>query len=104
MNDRHDISANVVKIDYAALLETAKIAKYASRNNVERALGEIQHNDWRPCKSMKLTARKLANDAQALALAIETVEALEVAEYRDELVIVGKPDELFENVFEDAEG
>jgi len=89
--NKHDISAETVRIDFSALLETARIAKFASRHNVERALGEIQHNDWhKPDKSMTLTARRLASDAQALALATETVEALEAAKSREELVIVGK--------------
>jgi len=89
--DKHEISAEFVKLDFAALLETARIAKFASRHNVERALSEIQYNDWhQPDKRMKLTARRLASDAQALALATETVEALEDAKNREELVIVGK--------------
>lgn len=88
----HDLSANIVKLDYNALLSVAKIAWGEAKAGVERALQEIQTVPiYKPNKSLVLTAKTLVQHAHQLALAIETVEALEGMRTRSELEILNKP-------------
>ena len=72
---KHDLSANVVKIDYNALLETASIAFRLARDKVHKQLNELY--DWNISNtSRSLTANWLADEAKNLAIATETYSTL----------------------------
>lgn len=84
----HDLSANVVKLDYPTLLRTAKIAVGATKNEMERRLSAIQSSLlYTPKeKSMQLIdVESLVSSAQAFTIALETMHALEAMESREEI-------------------
>ena len=85
----HDLSANTVRIDYPTLLKTAQIAVRGALMEVERRVSEV-HNR-RAGQSVSLNAEWLAESADDLAVAIETLEALEAMKSRSELTWTNKP-------------
>lgn len=99
--NKHDLSHDLVKLDYPTLLATVQSAVYCNRVNCERALSEIQYADEnvRPKDVSSLTvgyfiarsARNLAQYAKSLADCAETLEALEGMKTREDLVILNKP-------------
>lgn len=89
--ENHDLSADSVTLDYDALLDTAIIAVRGARTSIERYYGEIQ-NAYLTKKSMVLTSQWLAREAQSLATAIETLEALEGMRTRNEFNWKNKPE------------
>ena len=92
MNRHHDVSCNWVRLNYEALLQTAKVARQSSICNIERALAEITKDDA-PEGTLVCAAHRLEAVAKALSVAIETEEALESAAIRPELSIVRQKEE-----------
>lgn len=89
MNGKHDVSANKVVLDFASLFQTAQIAVGNARANCERKLGDFQtaclKRDFSHAAAN--AARDLADAAKQLALASDTLLALELSRERDTLTI-----------------
>lgn len=90
---RTDVSGNEVKIDFQALLETAKIAVALARREMERNLNEIQHNQLYKSGGEHAAvtnglAESMVESAQKFQTALEVMNALEYkTRGRDKLTI-----------------
>lgn len=97
MKKSHDISADIVRLDFDELRRTAQIAVGLARVECERKLSEIQHASFhgqtvsgRPRgdhRVMFAAAKELARHAEQLAVATGTLDALEYATTRGQLTI-----------------
>ena len=97
MMKNHDLSANVVKLDYNALLITAEIATYWTRVEIERKLQTIQdahiyNRKDNPYSIVTYAAQDLVKLSEHLAIAAETAEALNAMKIRSELEILNRPE------------
>ena len=97
MKTSHDISAGIVRLNFDQLFRTVQIAVGLSKVECERRLSEFQHASF--CgktvsgrlggdhRQMFYAAQELARHAEQLATATGTLDALEYARTREELVI-----------------
>jgi hypothetical protein len=97
MKTSHDISAGIVRLNFNQLFRTVQIAVGLSKAECERRLSEIQHagiygktvsgQPGGDHRQMFSAAKELARHAEQLATATGTLDALEYARTREELVI-----------------
>ena len=90
--NKHDISANVVKLDFAQLKQAVLIAVCLAKNECERNIGAIQNTLYDKTESARARnlanyAARLASNADSLKTASETLHALTESESRDTLAI-----------------
>jgi hypothetical protein len=88
---KHDLSANEVRLDYAALVTTAEIAVGKSKSEISHYVIKITNN-WseKEFGSMKLNAGYLKEEAERLEIACETLATLKCGETRKNIIIVNK--------------
>ena len=87
---KHDLSADVVKLDYEALVETAEIAFVETREAVSRYLDELREMEISNV-SRSMTANWLADEAKTLAVSAETYSTLVDGKTRSHVEIINKP-------------
>ncbi len=97
MKKSHDISADIVRLNFDQLLRTTQIAVGLSKTECERNLSEIQYASFHgktvsgqhrgDHSKMLSAAKELARHAEQLAVATDTLDALEYSRTREELVI-----------------
>ncbi len=87
---KHDLSFNQVKLDYQALLRTSIIAFAHTRNEIAR----LTHDTYslKPALSLHHTARLIAEEADKMVVAAETMDTLEEGLTREELEVINKPE------------
>ena len=85
----HDLSYNSTKLDYQALLRTARIAFAHTRNELNRHLH--QTHEFNPIPDYAHLARLINEEAEQLVIAAETMHTLKEGLTREELEIVNKP-------------
>lgn len=87
-NTKHDLSYNEVKLDYQALIATAKIAVGGCMEEVGTQLADMR--DLEPRFQISLSAEWLVRAANQLSIAAETLHALEEGLNRSKVTIVNK--------------
>ena len=87
---QHDLSYNHTKLDYQALLRTAKIAYALTRNEIARLIHQTY--DLKPALTHDHIARLLFDESERMVIAAETMHTLEDGLSRRELEIVNKSD------------
>ena len=90
MNERIDISAELVKIPYSHLVNVANRAYFGSRVEIERKLLELQISNKFGVHE-RMIADNLAENAIALRDSISLLEALHAVKERSELQITNVP-------------
>jgi len=87
---QNDLSYDSTKLDYQALITTARIAKGRGLREIERYLSHL-HN-LKSKSSDYLDAQYLEEEAGYLVIACETLHTLEGGLERSQLEIVNKPE------------
>ena len=87
---QHDLSYNSTKLDYMALLRTSQIAFTHTRNELDRYLHQTY--ELKPALSYDYLAGLIAQEAEQLVVAAETMHTLKEGLNREELEIVNKPE------------
>jgi len=87
---KNDLSFNSTKLDYLALLKTARIAFAHTRNDLDRYLGRT--HDFNPTPNYASLAGRIKEEADQLVVAAETMHTLEEGLTREELEVVNKPE------------
>lgn len=90
MNDRIDISAQLVRIPYSNLVNVANRAYFGSRTEIERELLKLQ-TSGKIGVHERMIANNLAENAIALRDSISLLEALYAVRERQELEITNVP-------------
>ena len=96
----HDLSYNSTKLDYQALLDTARIAYHNSVENVSRGLNRLRDYDFKAITDktnssnigIKSEAEFLASIANQLQIVAETYVTLKEGLKREELEVINKPE------------
>jgi len=89
---KHDLSGNLTKLYWPDLVRVVNIATGYSKSACERSLSQAQYASLeRDYSTMASAARELAANANALAIACETLHVITEAEKREELSIVERP-------------
>lgn len=87
---KNDLSYNQTKLDYLALLKTARIAFAHTRNDLDRYLG--QTHAFNPTPNYASLAGRIKQEADELVIAAETMHTLEEGLSREELEVINKPE------------
>ena len=91
---KNDLSAGIVKLDYIALLETAKNAYYLAMSDVQNVIATLNDNDRKkePSEVCRVhTAQRLEQSVKRLATISETLAALQEGTTREDKLIVNVP-------------
>ncbi len=93
LTTEHDLSADIVQIDYKALIAVAQYALYTATSAIIAQASEIQDNAVIPSSGINtyLTARQLQHTARSLTVAAETVHALVEGITRSEKILINIP-------------
>ena len=86
----NDLSHNSTKLDYQAMLKTARIAFAHTRNELDKYLH--QTHEIKPHLSYAHIARIIKEEADQLVIAAEVMDTLEGGLSREELEVVNKPE------------
>ena len=90
---KSDLSYDSTKLDFASLLETAKLGFGSTKYRVEQLYSELQNiYYWKDTDKVQSVTDRLATATEALAYIGETLAALNGAVTRSELIIVNKPE------------
>jgi len=87
---KNDLSYNSTKLDYQALVTTARIAYRQLLSSIYKKYTVLQYTE--SSTERYLEAKYLKDNAIQLVIVAETLSTLLEAESREELIIVNKPD------------
>lgn len=88
---QNDLSFNLAKLDYQAMLHTAQIACRATKMEIERLLHDT-YDLGASASKLRHTGNRLAEAAQQFAHATDTLWALDGCKEREELEVVNRPE------------
>jgi hypothetical protein len=88
---KNDLSFNQVKIDYAAMLDTASIAIGGQIWAIERNFGDFRNaTEKGDLTLIHLSAQRLAEEAGKMAIVADMYAALKGGMEREEIEIINK--------------
>ncbi len=89
----HDLSAGVTRLSFELLIKTANIAVGMAKNACSEDIGALQTASFASnFTGMKYASRNLAQHAEALQVAADTLFVLMESKSRPEIEIIGKPE------------